>query len=129
MTKNPHRMARGIGANRQGHRAEDLAKALLHLKGYHLLATRYKTREGEIDLIVRRGDVIAMVEVKARATLAEAVEAVSPRQQRRIIAAAAQYRAEQEIGEDITVRFDIIAIAPPWDVVHLPNAWMEEVAF
>jgi putative endonuclease len=65
-------------AERRGRRAESLAVWLLRLKGYRLLARRYKTSVGEIDLIARRGRTIAFVEVNSRPTMEEATEAATP---------------------------------------------------
>ena len=57
-------------------------------KGYRILAKRFRTPHGEIDLVAKRRNLVAFVEVKARATLDEAAFAVTPRQQARIINAA-----------------------------------------
>ena len=73
-----------------GRSAELIALWALRLKGWRLLARRYKTHVGEVDLIMRRGDVTAFIEVKARKNLDRAVESVTPRQARRIAAAARQ---------------------------------------
>ena len=75
-------------AYRHGHLAELAAAALLLLKGYRLIARRYKTPLGEIDLVVKRGRLIAFVEVKARGSFRDALEAVGPAAERRIVGAA-----------------------------------------
>jgi putative endonuclease len=62
--------------------------AFLMAKGYRILARRFRTPYGEIDLVARRRNVLAFVEVKARASLDDAAYAVTPRQRRRIIDAA-----------------------------------------
>ena len=64
-------------AYRRGHRGERLAAAALMLKGYRILARRYRTKLGEIDLIARRGNLVLFVEVKARRTLMKAMEAIA----------------------------------------------------
>ncbi|MFD2238745.1 YraN family protein [Aureimonas populi] len=107
----------------KGHRAEWLAAWALRLKGYRILAVRYRTRLGEIDLIARRGDVVAVVEVKARPTLAEAMEAVGPAAQRRIAAAADLWLARQRDHARISLRFDIVAVTPRRWPAHVPDAW------
>ena len=75
-------------AEQSGRAAETIALWFLRLKGYRLLAWRYKSPMGEIDLIMRRGEVTAFIEVKARATRDKAVESVTAYQSRRISAAA-----------------------------------------
>ena len=84
----------------------------LRLAGYSILERRYKTRLGEIDIVARRRNLVAFVEVKARASLDEAAYAVTPRQRLRIIAAAqAWLMAHPEHGE-YEMRFDVVLIAP-----------------
>ena len=70
-------------AERRGHFAETIALIYLRLKGYRLLAMRYKTPQGEVDLIMRRRDVTAFIEVKARRSRDEGVTAVTNTQSRR----------------------------------------------
>ena len=71
-------------AYRKGHRGEWLAAFALLLRGYRIVARRHRTKLGEIDLIARRGDLVAIVEVKARPTLIQAMDAVGHEAQRRI---------------------------------------------
>ena len=75
-----------------GRSAELIALWALRLKGWRLLARRYKTHVGEVDLIMRRGEVTAFIEVKARKNLDRAVESVTPRQARRLAAARERQR-------------------------------------
>lgn len=77
-----------VAAFRTGLSAETRAAALLMAKGYRILARRFRTPHGEIDLVAKRRNLLAFVEVKARATLDDAAFAVTPRQQARIINAA-----------------------------------------
>ena len=77
-----------VAAFRTGLSAESRAAALLMAKGYRILAKRFRTPYGEIDLIARKRNLLAFIEVKARANLDDAAYAVTPRQQRRIIDAA-----------------------------------------
>src|SRR5215470_12679444 len=65
-----------VAAFQTGISAESRAAALLFAKGYRVLAKRFRTPHGEIDLIVRRRNLLAFVEVKARATLDDAAFAV-----------------------------------------------------
>ena len=101
-----------IAAFRTGLSAESRAAALLMAKGYRILARRFRTPHGEIDLIARRRNLVAFVEVKARATLDEAAFAVTPRQQRRIIDAAQAWLVAHPEHADFELRFDAILIAP-----------------
>ncbi len=85
-------------AYRAGRGAERLAAWWLRFKGYRIVATGYKTPVGEIDLIARRGRVLAFVEVKARPTMREAADAISPRQQERIARASAWFLSPAPIS-------------------------------
>ena len=107
----------------RGHRGEWLAAWALRLKGYRILAVRHRTRLGEIDLIARRGDLVAIVEVKARATLAEAMDAVGPEAQRRSEHAADLWLARQKDHARLSLRFDIVAVLPRRWPVHVKDAW------
>ncbi|MDP2734093.1 MAG: YraN family protein [Hoeflea sp.] len=97
---------------RKGRRAEWLAALALMLKGYRIRALRYKTPVGEIDLIARKGDLIALVEVKARADLLSGVDAVSYPAQRRIEAAGALYISRQPDSVRLSWRCDIVVVSP-----------------
>ena len=77
-----------VAAFRTGLSAESRAAAFLMAKGYRILAKRFRTPYGEIDLVARKRNLIAFIEVKARASLDDAAYAVTPRQQARIIDAA-----------------------------------------
>jgi putative endonuclease len=99
-------------AERRGRRAEFLAVCLLCAKGYRVLARRYRTPVGEIDLIMRRGRTVAFVEVKVRPTLAEAAEAVTPKGRQRIARAAQLWLARNAGAGGFTLRFDAVLIAP-----------------
>lgn len=112
-----------LEAYRRGHRAETFASLAMRLKGYRLLALRWRTPVGEIDLIMQRGSTIAFIEVKARKTHEASIEAVTPRQQRRIAAAANQWRLRHPKTCDATFRFDIISVAPYRWPRHHPDAF------
>ncbi len=112
-----------FAAYRRGHRSEWLAAAALMLKGYRIVARRYRTKLGEIDLIARRGDLVLIVEVKARPTLAAAMEAVGRSSERRIEAAADLWLARQEDFSRLSVRFDLVAVLPRRWPVHVPGVF------
>jgi len=110
-------------AYRKGHLGEWLAAFALILKGYRIVARRFRTPLGEIDLIARRGKLVAIVEVKARPTLAEAMEAVSFSAQRRIDAAADLWLARQPDYAQLSLRYDLVAILPGRWPVHVKNIY------
>ncbi|MBE1205824.1 YraN family protein [Aminobacter carboxidus] len=117
-----NRLARQY-AQRRGHRGEWLAALALMLKGYRIVARRYKTKLGEIDLIARRGDLVLIVEVKARKTLNEAMDAVAYDSERRIEGAADLWLARQPDYGKLSVRFDMVAVLPRRWPVHVENAF------
>ncbi len=99
-------------AYRAGLRAEFAAALYLMARGYRVLARRYKTPVGEVDLIVANGTRLAFVEVKARENLNDALIAVSPKQQQRIKRAAAHWLAKQRVHPTGDIGFDVIAVTP-----------------
>ena len=110
-------------AYRKGYRGEWLAALALTLKGYRILARRFRTPLGEIDLIAKRGNLVAIVEVKARPTLEEAMNAVGPLAQRRIDAAADLWLARRRDHARLSLRYDLIAILPGRWPVHVENIY------
>lgn len=123
MSPAPERLA----ARRRGQWAEVLAAWWLRLKGYRVLARGYALGRGrgagEVDLIVRRGRTIAFVEVKARASLAEAAQAISPAQQARIARAAQAFVAGRADLAGCTLRFDAVLVTPKARPRHISDAW------
>ena len=106
-----------------GRRAETLSAWYLRLRGYRVLARRFKTPVGEIDLIARRASVIAFIEVKARSTEAAALESVSARQRQRIARAALVFLQKRpELGAH-DLRFDVMLVTPGRLPHHLVDAW------
>ncbi|AQX20116.1 YraN family protein [Bartonella sp. WD16.2] len=108
----------------KGIRAEKWAAWWLRLKGFHIAEMRFKTKCGEIDLIARRGNLVLIVEVKARSTLTEAMTAVCQVNEKRIISAANVWLARQKDYSLLCVRFDLIAILP-WRWPHHIPAFIE----
>lgn len=117
------RQARGAAARKLGRRAEVWAALLLMAKGYRVLGFRLATPLGEIDLLAQRGKVLAVVEVKQRTTIEDALDAVTPTQRDRLRRAAAHLAAHRQSLRDLEVRLDLIALAPGRAPRHLPNAW------
>jgi putative endonuclease len=106
-----------------GRWAESLAAWSLRLRGYRILARRFRTPLGEIDLIAQRGRLLAFVEVKARADLEQALVALSPRQRQRTARAAELFLLRRPDLAGHALRFDLIAVRP-WRVPrHLVDAW------
>ena len=112
-----------VAAFRTGISAEGRAAALLMAKGYRILAKRFRTPHGEIDIVARKRDLLAFVEVKARASLDDAAYAVTPRQQQRIIAAASAWLMAHPEHAEFELRFDAILIAPRSLPRHLVAAF------
>jgi putative endonuclease len=101
-----------VEAFRTGLSAEARAAAWLMAKGYRILAKRFRTPYGEIDIVARRRNLLAFIEVKARATLDDAAYAVTPRQQARIINAAQVWLMAHPEHAEFEQRFDALLIAP-----------------
>ena len=110
-------------AEKRGHVAELVALTYLRLKGYRLLAQRFKTPQGEVDLIMRRRDVTAFIEVKARGSRDQGVEAVTTTQSKRITAAARFWMARDRIANRNFCRFDIVVVSPYLLPHHIENAF------
>ncbi len=110
-----------------GLNAESVAAMLLRLKGYSILARRYVVSGGEIDLVVRRGDAIAFVEVKARGRLETAEESITPMKRRRIARAARVWIARNPWAARLTLRGDAVFIAPGRLPRHTPCAYTLEI--
>ncbi len=106
-------------AERKGHKGETIAVIWLMLKGYRIVARRYKTKIGEVDIIARKRDVVAMVEVKARNSVGEAMDAVDRTTMRRIEAAGDIWLAKQRDFARLSVRYDLVAILPRKWPVHV----------
>jgi putative endonuclease len=114
-------------AYRLGHVAELRAVWRLRLAGYSVLARRYKTKLGEIDIVVRRGGVLAFVEVKARPDVVAATDALGGHQFGRVARAASLFLARHPHYAAHSVRFDAVLVDGPflrklWPR-HLPDVW------
>ncbi len=122
--------------HQRGRAWEDQAAGYLQRRGWKVLERNFRTPVGEIDLIVRRLDVLAFVEVKGRKTRKQGspLEAVSPRKVRRVSAAAALYMA-RGLEKAKAYRFDVVTVGPDkgwWgrlQVRHLPNAFEADGPF
>jgi putative endonuclease len=115
---NPHQQRYRLGQS-----AEWLCRLLLRVRGYSVLASRLNTPLGEIDIVAAKGDVIAIIEVKARAERDAALGAVSDKQQDRLRRAATWFISQNPRYGDKTVRFDLMAVAPWQWPTHIMDAW------
>jgi len=109
--------------------AERLAAVWLQLKGWRVLARRHAGKRGsgigEVDLIVRRGSVLAFVEIKFRPSLTQAAFAISTNQKKRIVRGAKAFISANPQMSNLTIRFDAVLVFPRSFPRHLPNAWDE----
>jgi putative endonuclease len=126
---NEARRTRGAAARLSGRRGEVLAALWLMAKGYSILGFRLRTPHGEIDLVARRGRVLAAVEVKRRASIEAALEAVSPNQRQRLRRAIRALAARRRGLENAEVRLDLMALAPGRLPRHIPDAWSQDADF
>lgn len=110
-------------AERRGRRAEDAAAMLLRAKGFRILARRYRTPAGEIDLIVRRRRRIAFVEVKERESTDSAAWAITPRQRARLVRAAEAWLARHPPKGDFEISIDVVLVAPWGWPRHIVSAF------
>lgn len=110
-------------AEASGRRGERIAAWWLRLKGWRVLDTRVRTPAGEVDLVARRGSLIAFVEVKTRKSAAELDFAIDERRLSRVAAAAEVLMPRYaKPGDDI--RVDVILLAPGTAPRHIENAWI-----
>ncbi len=107
-------------ALRLGLRAETMAALVLRLRGWQILARRYKVPGGEVDIIARRGDIIAFVEVKARATPDAALAAIDAVKQRRLRLAARRWLSGKDWALACALRCDAVLV--------VPRRWPQHVA-
>lgn len=111
----------------RGVRAEESAQLYLERKGYIVIAARYKTPYGEIDLLMKDGNTLVAVEVKYRKHLLDSFECVTTRQQKRIENALLYYLNEQNIPESgansTLLRFDVVLLSANTQLTHIENAW------
>jgi putative endonuclease len=111
-------------AERLGAWGERRAAWWLRLHGWRVLARRVKLRNGEIDLIARRGRTTAFIEVKTRAAAADLDTAVDAHRLRRV-AAATRAVAHVYAKPSDDIRIDVILIAPRSWPRHLVNVWQD----
>ena len=106
-------------AQRRGRLAEWMCLWHLRLRGWHIVARDWRCPSVEIDILARRGKVLAVIEVKSRGELAAAASALAPRQRRRIVRAAEAFLTQRSDLAGLDLRFDVMLVAPR----HLPRHW------
>ena len=107
----------------RGLAAERLCALRLRLTGWRILARRYATPAGELDIVARRGTLIAFIEVKHRKEREGILEAVTAHQRRRIENAATIYLSRHPNRRKLSLRFDLMVVSPWRWPSHLPDAW------
>lgn len=128
-TKNPKfagRKLRGARSRRRGYWAEALAVACLRLKGYRILERNWRSKLGEIDILVRKGGVLVLVEVKTRTDSGLASGAVQPQQRQRLLRALSHYLKTRPELSGLDLRCDIMALGRLGWPLHLKDAWRPE---
>jgi putative endonuclease len=109
-------------AEKRGRGAETLACWYLRLKGWRILARRTRVHGGEVDIVARRGRIVAFIEVKARSSAEAAAFALDRYRLRRVAVAAEQLAAKyMRDGDDI--RIDAVFVVPGRLPRHLANVW------
>jgi len=121
--KNKSKSHRRQKAQRYGVWTEQLAAIALRLKGYRILARNFKTKEGEIDIIARKGDLVAIIEVKARKEISQSIDAVGYHNQQRIHAASDVWLSSRKDAHLLSFRYDIIAVQPWRWPTHFEDAF------
>jgi len=117
-----HPAAGRRSAEKRGRQGERIAGWWLRLKGWSILARRVRTPAGEIDLVARRGAMVAFIEVKMRARAAALDDAIDERRLGRVAAAAEALAARYlQPGDDM--RIDVMLLAPGRPPRHLENVW------
>ena len=97
-----------VRAYRRGVLAETFAALLLRLKGHRIVARRYKTPVGEIDLVALKGRRLAFVEVKRRRTVEDAAWTLPAKQRRRIVRAAQYWLSAHPSFNGHDISFDVV---------------------
>jgi putative endonuclease len=124
MNRSRHQsIARRRRAERRGRLAEWLCLWHLRLRGWRIVARGWRCPAGEIDILARRGRVLAVIEVKSRGDVARAAAALPTRQRRRIARAAEAFLIARPELAGLDLRFDLMLVAPRHLPRHWPGAW------
>ncbi len=115
------RRRRGAEGRAAGRAAEWRAALWLMLRGWRVLGFRLQAPGAEIDILARRGEVLALVEVKRRGTLERASDALHPAQAARLLAAGEALQARRPALRGLALRLDTVALAPGRPPRHIPG--------
>ena len=120
-------------AQARGQSAEELAATYLAERGFQVLERNWRTRLGEVDLIVQKGALLAFVEVRFRKSIAFGTpeETVTKAKRRKVILAAFEYAGSRRLLERRVIRFDVVAVVPGRDapnILHLEDAFEADLA-
>ena len=110
-----------------GRHGEDLAVEMYESLGYRVLERNFRVDQGEVDIVVERGDIVVFCEVKTRRSdlWGSPAEAVAWQKQQRLRRLAARWMSERKPGA-VAIRFDVVSIVMREDsteITHLPNAF------
>lgn len=108
-----------------GIEAEQQVAQYLHSLSYDIIASRYKTKYGEIDIIAKKNNIIIFVEVKARKDISTIYESITARQKQRIIDSSLIFIQDNPDYSLFDMRFDAIMLTPNNCIDHIENAWGE----
>jgi putative endonuclease len=110
-------------AEEAGRWGERWAALSLQLKGYVILARRAKTPKGEIDLIARRGKVLAFIEVKMRQKAIDPATILTAKQMQRIVNGATGWTSSRPWTVKCQWRYDLVIVTPWRWPTHVRDAW------
>ena len=102
---------------------ENIAKLFLTICFYRILESRYKTKFGEIDLIVKRGNLVAFVEVKGRKSKKNIHETITNHQKKRIIQSSNYFLMKNKVYGECYFRYDAFLFSPPLFIKYIKNAF------
>ena len=119
----------GLSTTQKGARGEEAAASYLESRGWTVLERNFRTRVGEIDIIARRGDQVAFVEVKAWTTVPreDLARSIGPRKRSRISRAARVFLSRRPELADAHLRFDLVFLGgDEKGIDHIAGAFNEE---
>ncbi len=107
-----------------GSEYEKIARTYIEDKGYKLIESNYRCKQGEVDIIAKDKDYLVFIEVKYRSNAKKGspIEAVDFRKQMRISKVARYYMYEKRLADSTPVRFDVIGILKT-DITYIENAF------